>query len=396
LVCALNFHQRKLTVCVTLYGACGSLRIAIDAHSVGAKLGGNESYATNLIEALAQIDEVNSYTIYVTKREAVDRFSNRWPNFSVRSTLPHTPLIRIPLTLSAELRRNPVDVLHVQFTAPPFAPCPVVVSIHDLSFEHLPETFKWRSRKQLRITVRRSARDAAQVIALSQFVREDLIATYNLSSEKVTAIPLAAPRHFGPVQNEEELQRVRQTYGITGAYILTVGAIQPRKNLGRLLTAYSRLRKVRSDVPKLVLAGKCAWLYDETLRTIKELGVSEAVILTGYVPESDLPALYSGATCFVYPSFFEGFGLPPLEAMKCGAPVIVGNQTSLPEVVGNAAVLVDPFDADAIAAALEEVVSDSDLRAQLSVKGLAQAKLFDWQETARRTLAVYRKAATID
>jgi len=370
------------------------LRIAIDAHSVGAKLGGNESYATNLIEALAEIDRSSQYTVYVTKREAVERFSNRWPNFSVRSTLPHTPFIRIPLTLSAELRRNPVDVLHVQFTAPPFSPCPVVVSIHDLSFEHLPQTFKWRSRKQLRITVRRSAREAAHVIALSEFVRRDLIETYDLSPRKVSAIPLAAAERFAPVQNEEELQRVRQTYGITGGYILTVGAIQPRKNLGRLVAAYARLRKSRPDVPKLVLAGKCAWLYDETLSTIKELDLGDSVILTGYVPETDLPALYSGATCFVYPSYFEGFGLPPLEAMKCGTPVIVGNQTSLPEVVGDAAVLFDPFDTDALAAALDKVISDSDLRAALSVQGLARAKLFNWQETARQTLAVYKKIAS--
>jgi len=373
------------------------LRIAIDAHSVGTGLGGNESYATNLIEALAEIDHANSYTLYVTKRAAVERFSNRWPNFSVRFTLPHTPLIRIPLTLSAELRRNPVDVLHVQFTAPPFSPCPVVVSIHDLSFEHLPQTFKWRSRKQLRITVPRSAREAAQVIALSEHARKDIVDTYGVSPEKITAIPLAAAAHFRPITNKEELQRVRQTFAIEGEYILSVGAIQPRKNLGRLVAAYARLRHAKRGVklPKLVLAGKCAWLYDETLRAIKELQLSDSVVLTGYVPDSDLPALYSGALCFVYPSYFEGFGLPPLEAMQCGAPTIVGNQTSLPEVVADAAMLVDPFDVDALSAAIEKVISDSDLRATLSVKGLARAKRFDWRETARQTLAVYRKASGI-
>jgi glycosyltransferase involved in cell wall biosynthesis len=371
------------------------LRIAIDAHSVGTGLGGNESYATNLIEALAEIDTVNDYTLFVTRRAAVKRFSDRWPNFSVRATLPHMPLIRIPLTLSAELRRRPVDVLHVQFTAPPFSPCPVVVSIHDLSFEHLPQTFKWRSRKQLRITVRRSAREAAQVIALSEHARSDLIATYRLAPEKVSVVPLAAPDHFRPVANEEEIQRVRQTYGIKDDYILSVGAIQPRKNLSRLVAAYSRLRRVGpgGKLPQLVLVGKCAWLYDETLRAIKELEVSDSIILTGYVPESDLPALYSGALCFVYPSYFEGFGLPPLEAMKCGAPVIVGNQTSLPEVVGDAGVLVDPFDVDDIAAKIENMIGDSNLRAGLRVKGLNRAKLFSWRETARQTLAIYEKAA---
>ena len=373
------------------------MRIAIDAHSVGTGLGGNESYATNLIEALAEIDQTNRYTLYVTKREGVERFSNRWPNFSVRSTLPHTPLIRIPLTLSAELRRNPVDVLHVQFTAPPFSPCPVVVSIHDLSFEHLPHTFKWRSRKQLRITVRRTARQAAQVIALSEHAREDIVKTYQVSPDKISVIPLSAGDQFRPISDEGELQRVRQTYGIEGAYMLSVGAIQPRKNLGRLVAAYSRLRgtKPEGKLPKLVLAGKCAWLYDETLRAIKELQLSDSIILTGYVPESDLPALYSGALCFIYPSYFEGFGLPPLEAMQCGVPVIVGDRTSLPEVVGDAGVLVDPFDVNALAAAIEKVVSEPALRARLSVQGLARAKLFDWRKTARQTLAVYRKAAGV-
>src|SRR6185437_16214381 len=131
-------------------------------------------------------------------------------------------------------------------------------------------------------------------------------------------------------------------------------------------------------LPKLVLAGKCAWLYDETLRAIKELELSDSIILTGYVPESDLPALYSGALCFIYPSYFEGFGLPPLEAMKCGAPVIVGNATSLPEVVGDAALKVDPFDVSAIAATMDHLINNSELREQLKVKGQARANMFHW------------------
>ena len=371
------------------------MRIAIDAHSVGTGLGGNESYATNLVEALAEIDQKNQYTIYVTKREALERFKDRWANFRVRSTLPHTPLIRIPLTLTSELRRNPVDVLHVQFTSPPVAPCPVVVSIHDLSFEHLPLTFKRRSRMQLRMTVRRSARQAAQVLTLSEYVRDDVIATYGIDAEKVAVVPLAAPDHFSPVRDEKELQRVRQKYGIDQNYILSVGAIHPRKNLPRLLEAYSLLRGSQPEVnlPKLVLVGKCAWLYDETLRKIDELGLGKQVTLTGYVPQADLPALYSGANCFIYPSYFEGFGLPPLEAMKCGAPVIVGNRTSLPEVVDDAAVLVDPFEVGDIAAGIAKVINDPALRSSLRAKGLERARLFDWRETARKTLAVYEKAA---
>ena len=369
------------------------MHIAIDAHSVGAQLAGNESYAINLIESLAQIDSVNRYTLYVTKREAVDRFDNRWPNFSVRLTLPHTPLVRIPLTLSAELRRNPVDVLHVQFTAPPFAPCPVVVSIHDLSFEHLPLTFKRRSRMQLRLTVRQSARKAARILTLSESVRQDIIDTYGIAPERVTTIPIAAPAHLRPVTDEEEIRRVRLTYKIAGDYILSVGSIQPRKNLTRLVAAYARLRRERAEgkLPKLVIVGKPAWLYDETFRAIQESGIGDLTVLTGYVPDADLSALYSGAVCFVYPSYFEGFGLPPLEAMQCGAPVIAGNRTSLPEVVGEAGLLVDPFDEAAIASAIACLIDDSDLRAELRVKGLKRARMFDWHETARRTLSVYRQ-----
>ena len=373
------------------------MRIAIDAHAVGAKLGGNESYAVNLIEALAQIDSVNHYTIYITTDEARERFHGRWPNFKVRATLPHTPLIRIPLTLSAELRKNPVDVLHVQFTAPPFCPCPVVVSIHDLSFEHLPQTFNRRSRTQLRLTVRHSARRAARIISLSEHTRRDIVETYGIPAERVSAIPLAAPSNFAPVQDVRELQRVRHNYGIDGEYILSVGSIQPRKNLARLVSAYARVRaslrenKSADKLPKLVLVGKCGWLYDETLRALEETGVKDTVVLTGYVPQADLPALYSGALCFVYPSYFEGFGLPPLEAMKCGAPVIVGNKTSLPEVVGDAALAVDPFDVEAIASAMKRVIDSPALREELSVKGLTRAEAFDWRETARKTLAIYHE-----
>ena len=370
------------------------MRIAIDAHSVGTGLGGNESYALNLIEALARIDSVNQYTLYVTRDEAVAKFSRRWPNFVVRQTRPHTPLIRVPLTLSAELRKNPVDVLHVQFTAPPFAPCPVVVSIHDLSFEHLPETFKRRSRAQLRLTVRRSARKAAHILALSEHARSDIVATYGISPDLVTAIPLAASDHFRPVADERDLQRVRHTYGIAGDYILSVGSIQPRKNLARLVAAYARLRltQAKLKLSQLVIVGRRAWLYGETLRAINESGVSESIILTGYVPDDDLPALYSGALCFVYPSYFEGFGLPPLEAMKCGAPVLAGNRTSLTEVVGDAGLLVDPFDTNAIASGIARLVESQDFRNDLRAKGLRRSQMFDWEKTARSTLEVYKRA----
>jgi glycosyltransferase involved in cell wall biosynthesis len=374
------------------------VNIAIDAHSVGTGLAGNETYAANLVEALAEVDGENRYTVYVTRPEAFARFNGRWPNVRARRTLPHTPLLRIPITLSAELRRRPVDLLHVQYTSPPLAPCRVVATVHDLSFEHLPGTFKRRSWMQLRLTVRATVRRAAHVIAPSEYTRRDLIETYRLDPERVTAIPLAASPRFRPVEDVLELERVRARYGITREYVLAVGSIQPRKNLSRLVRAYSGLRRERgrSNLPQLVLVGKRAWLYGETLKAVEEEGVGDSVVLTGYVSEGDLPALYSGALCFAYPSYYEGFGLPPLEAMSCGTAVLTGDRTSLPEVVGDAGLTADPFDTGAIARALARLIEDAPLRADLGARGLQRASAFDWRETARMTLQVYRRVMSDD
>lgn len=371
------------------------MHIAIDAHSVGAQLAGNESYVTNLIEALAEIDAENRYTVYVTKPAAMERFGNRWPNFTLRLTLPHTPLVRVPLTLSKELRRRPVDLLHVQFTAPPLCPCPIVASIHDLSFEHLPQTFKLRSRMQLRLTVRHTARKAARILALSDYARNDIIKTYGIEAERVSVTPLAASRLFTPVKDPSALSLVRKKYDIKRDYILAVGSIQPRKNLPRLIDAYAHLRSLRpqAKLPQLALVGKNAWLYRETLQAAKQYGFADDIIFTGYVPEADLPPLYSGATCFVYPSYFEGFGLPVLEAMQCGTPVIAGNRTSLPEVVGDAGLLVDPFDEEALAQGMARVIENANFADDLRVKGLRRAGDFSWQKTARLTLQAYQQAA---
>jgi glycosyltransferase involved in cell wall biosynthesis len=369
------------------------LHIAIDAHSVGSGLGGNETYATNLIEALAEIDSVNRYTLYVTQTAAIERFGDRWPNVELRHTLPHTPLVRIPITLSLELRRRPVDILHVQYTSPPFTPCPVVNTIHDLSFEHLPETFKRRSWRQMRLTIRRSAQTATQIITDSNFSREDILRTYKLSPDRVTATPLAASLKFKPEEDPSEIRRVRERYGIVGDYILTVGSIQPRKNLPRLINAFAALCRDSTirPLPTLVIVGKRGWLYEETLDAAENSQAKEHIRFTDYVPESDLPALYTGATCFVYPSYFEGFGIPPLEAMRCGTPTITGNLTCFPEIIADGGLMVDPFDERAILEAILQVFSDSNLRAELKKKGMKRASLFDWKETARQTLSVYEK-----
>jgi len=264
-----------------------------------------------------------------------------------------------------------------------------------LAFEHLPETFKRRSWMQLRLTVRATARRAAQIITVSDYSRNDIVATYGIAPERITVTPEAAPSRFARVTNGSELKRVRESLGIAKDYILSLCSIHPRKNLVRLIEAYTRLREKRpaGEFPQLVLAGKRAWLDRETIRAAERNSFDRDIVFTGYVSDRDLPALYSGAICFVYPSYFEGFGLPVLEAMQCGVPVIAGNRTSLPEVVGDAGVLVDPFNELELADAIAQVVDNPDQRARLSVKGLKRAKDFDWITTARLTLQVYEQAA---
>jgi glycosyltransferase involved in cell wall biosynthesis len=241
--------------------------------------------------------------------------------------------------------------------------------------------------------VRRTAQKAAQILTLSAFSRGDIIETYAVDPERVFVTPPAAPANFAPVTNETELRRVRTNYGIQRDYILALGSIQPRKNLVRLINAYSRLSRARTNtLPQLILAGKRGWLEAATIRAAEQSEARDDILFVGYVPDSDLPALYSGAMCFAYPSYFEGFGLPVLEAMQCGTPVIAGNRTSLPEAAGDAGVLFDPFDESAIAGALSQVIENPNYRAELRVKGLEWASAFSWRTTAKMTLEAYERA----
>jgi glycosyltransferase involved in cell wall biosynthesis len=367
------------------------MRIAIDAHSVGTQLAGNVTYITNLIEAFAEIDRENEYTIYVSRPDAYDRYADRWPNFIVRRIRDRNRVMRLLFSFHSKLRLHRTDILFVQFNAPPFAPCKVVTAIHDLAFEHVPETFKFISRAQMKLTIRRTARESAHIVACSEYSRQDIIRTYHIAPEKVTTVHLAAPPHFAPVADQGVLNNVRRKYDLQGEFILGVGSIQPRKNLVRLVEAYSSLIDKGIDIPPLVLVGKKAWLFEDSVRAAAAHGVADRVHFTGFVPEEDLPALYTLATCFVYPSFFEGFGIPPLEAMQCGTPVITGDRTSLPEVVGDAGIMVDPYDISAIAGAIERLVKDKSLRDELRQKGFDRAKMFSWQRAARKILDVFER-----
>lgn len=374
------------------------MHIGIDAHAIGRQQGGNETYIRGLIRALAEIDGRNRYSIYLADAEAAaewrDGFCQQFSNFNVRLLPPPTPLVKVPLILTYDLRRHPVDVLHVQYTAPPFCPAPVVATIHDLAFEHMPETFTRRGSLQLKLTVRRTARRAAKIATVSEYSRQDILRTYKLPPEKITVTYNGIESHFTEqTESEAETKDVRQRFGIEGDFLLAVGSLQPRKNLVRLIRVYSQLRSENPDfAPQLVIVGRKLWLADEIFAEIRQQRWADDVILTGYVPDQDLPKLYRAATAFVYPSLFEGFGLPPLEAMACGTPVLTSNVSSLPEVTGEAALLIDPKNESELAAALLRITDDHNLRAQLRRRGIEQAKKFTWRTAAETTLQLYLEA----
>lgn len=374
------------------------MHIGIDAHAIGAQQGGNETYIRGVIRALAEMDGQNRYTIFLAEPAAAeewrDGFVRQFPNFEVRLLSKPTPLVRVPLALAFELRRRPVDVLHVQYTAPPFCPAPVVATIHDLAFEHMPETFTRRGSMQLKLTVRRTAQRAARIATVSEYSRQDLLRTYKLSPEKVAVTYNGIESHFTPqTESPDEASDIRRHFGISRDFLLAVGSLQPRKNLVRLIRAYAKLRAEHSGfAPQLVIVGRKLWLADEIFAEVRRQRWAEDVILTGYVADADLAQLYRTATAFVYPSLFEGFGLPPVEAMACGTPVVTSNVSSLPEVVGDAALLIDPCDDQALAAALLQIVNDQPLRAKLREQGIIQAGKFTWRAAAEKTLQLYRES----
>ncbi|MEA3345536.1 MAG: glycosyltransferase family 1 protein [Chloroflexota bacterium] len=271
----------------------------------------------------------------------------------------------------------------------PLRHIPSVLTVHDLVFRLLPHHHKLLNYVFLNLAMPLFIRRADHLIAVSHSTREDLVRLYSVDPSEITVIHEAADPRFRP-QPAEEIERVRREHGLPEHFILSLGTIEPRKNHRRLIEALSLLRRLGAEGWRLVVAGEKGWLYQPFFRRLEELGLEDEVILLGHVPEADLPALYSAATLFVFPSLYEGFGLPPLEAMACGTPVVCSRASSLPEVGGEAALYFDPTDVEEMAQAMYEVLRDGALRAEMQKRGLEQAKRFSWERTAEETMAVYQ------
>ncbi len=293
-----------------------------------------------------------------------------------------------------------LDLLHgLAYATPLAARCPTVVTVHDLSFLRFPETLRPFNRYYLGLMTRAATRRAVRVIADSESTRQDVIALCGVPADRVITVHIGVAKQFCPAGPDAVADFRRRpgpcselADGLPEHFILFVGTLEPRKNLVRLIEAYAGWRQAADRPAKLVIAGGKGWYYERIFARVQELGLTGEVIFPGYLPAAALPWWYRAADLFVYPSVFEGFGLPVLEAMACGTPVITSSASSLPEVAGKAALLVNPDDTGAWANAISRVLAEPAFAAELREAGLQQAARFSWQQTAADTVAVYRAA----
>ncbi|MGQ9681129.1 MAG: glycosyltransferase family 4 protein [Anaerolineae bacterium] len=359
--------------------------IGIDAsRATVARRTGTENYSLQVTRELLVAAPEHRFRLYLREPDAANVLPKP-PNAEVRLLGPRR--LWTHLGLSGEMLRRPPDVLFVPAHVVPLRhPRATVVTIHDVGYRYFPAQHTWRSRAYLDWSTRYSCRAARHIIADSHATAGDLQSLYDVPASKISVVHLGLDPSLKPASMEEQM-RVRVRYGLHSPYVLYLGTIQPRKNLARLVQAFARLPSTLAPLD-LVLVGSTGWLAEGIQRAIREHGVQGRVRLTGYVPQQDLAPLLSAAVCFVLPSLYEGFGLPVLEAMACGTPVICSEAGSLREAAGDAALLFPPTDADALQAALLRVLDDESLRASLIERGHAQAQRFSWARCARETLDV--------
>jgi glycosyltransferase involved in cell wall biosynthesis len=367
------------------------MRIAVDAHAIGRHLTGNEVYIRSLLNACAAQDRDCEFVAYVSAEDA-----RHWVPARVETrSIAANPFVRLGFDLAMRVRRDRPDLLHVQYTAPLGCSVPVVVSVHDVSFLEHPEYFPRTRAWQLQWTVRRTVERAARVLTGSEFSRASILKVYgDLDEDQVVVVPNAAAPDFRPISREAAAAAVRDRFGIAAPILLSVGDLQPRKNQIGLIRAFARLVRAYPQVRhELVLAGKETWFSGRVREAARQSGVAERIRFFGFVSDAELLQLYNAADLFVFPSFYEGFGLPVLEAMACGRAVVCSSTSALPEVVDSAAILFDPYAVDEIVRAIADLLLDAELRARMERLGLQRAAHFSWQKTAQKTLEVFHEVA---
>jgi glycosyltransferase involved in cell wall biosynthesis len=377
------------------------MRIGIDVSRCIQSATGVGYYAKKLAQALAGIDSENDYLLYTS-------FCDYTPLGPEPADLPSGGNFRIGRSGSAAFitgdRRKSggcikdrvfgeVDIVHsTAYAMPDVDKLKTIVTMHDLSIYLYPHFHMDANYAFVNRNIQRAARHADCIIADSENTKKDIMRFLHVPEEKIEVIYLAASEGFSKRGDGDDMGRIRNSFGITGPYILAVGSVEPRKNLLRSLAAFKALTMTDGGRDyQFVLAGGHGWKNADFFDALRKLDIPDKIVITGYVSEDDLQTLYQGAVAFVYPSLYEGFGLPALEAMASGVPVITSNSSSLPEVAGDAALLVNPLEVFEIFEAMEALVESPQLRRELSVKGLEQSRKYSWQKTAQKTLEVYKQ-----
>jgi glycosyltransferase involved in cell wall biosynthesis len=372
------------------------MHVTIDARYVAASQSGVGMYTANLVQALATLDSENRYTYIIRDGQPELIVGRNFRPWTTRISFENHWVgdlwqnVYLPL----HLRTRRVDLFHGPAVFLPLIKLGfrTVVTIHDLVAFRFPQTIPTKYALYMRLMIRLAVRSADRVITASMQTRNDLVERLRVPSDKIEVIHEALAASFTPVNDPARLAEVRRRYGLLEPYILFVGNLEPRKNLVRLIEAYARLKRRSAFPHRLVLAGKRGWLYRPIFEAVERFGLGREVVFTGYVPPEDLPVLYALADVFAFPSLYEGFGLPVLEAMACGTPVITACTGSLPEVAGDAAWYVEPEDVDAHTEGMARVLRDDEIRKRLVARGHLQAKRFSWTRTAKATLDIYCRA----
>ena len=368
------------------------MRFSVDAHAIGCHLTGNEVYIRNLLNEFARLDRSSDFIAYVSKPDAHLQVPK-----SIRTTrVSANPFRRLGLDLPMQLHYDKPDLLHVQYTGPLACSAPLVVSVHDVSYLEHPQYFHRLRAAQLRYTVKRTVEAAARVLTPSEFSRRAILRHYKLDERKVVVVPNAVSSSFRPVDRHLAAAIIEEKFGIRGPFVLTVGDLQPRKNHLGLLHAFERMLSQHPHLPhRLVFVGKETWYSKELHRAVARSNVAGRVHFTGFVEDPDLLQFYGACELFVFPSFYEGFGLPILEAMACGRAVACSNSTAMPEVANAAGILFDPYSVPEMARAMGDVLLDGEMRARLERLGTQRAASFTWERAAQRTLDVYYEVAGV-
>jgi len=354
------------------------MRIGIDAHMLGDKSGGNESFYAGILGSM-DTNDGNEYILFVRSGVDIAKYIGK---FRVVFFKSRNAAIRNFVELSYLCVKYKLDLLHTQYFLPFIRPCKTVCTIHDISYEHYKDIFNRSEYFRNKLLIPYAAHRADKVITVSNFCKKDISATYRIPENKIEVIYNAVDPEFRVFTDEErQCVNARDAYDIGNApYLLCVGNLQPRKNIPRLIRAFEMYKKDTGDNTKLVIVGKKAWLYKEILEEVSE---AEDIVLTGYVPKCNLVELLNEAKGFVYPSYFEGFGIPPLEALSCGTPVAVSDIDVMREVLGDVVIYFDPFDEKDIAYALKRLITEN------KISPMKKIDIHTWKQSAEQLRKVY-------